>query len=62
MPLPYITDAALSIPAGAFNADGLAVLIAQGGRYGERLGCHLQRARRGRIAAGRLPDRRGRGP
>lgn len=34
MPLPYITGKALDIPAGAFNADGLAVLIAQGGRYG----------------------------
>ena len=34
MPLPYVTDQALRIPAGAFNADGLAVLAVQGARYG----------------------------
>ncbi|HEY5987167.1 MAG TPA: hypothetical protein VIV12_12455 [Streptosporangiaceae bacterium] len=33
MPLDY-TSTALDIPASAFNADGLAVLLLQGGRYG----------------------------
>jgi hypothetical protein len=34
MPLPYDTTTDLQIPAGAFNNDGLAVLLLQGGRYG----------------------------
>ena len=36
MPLPYTTEHDLDIPADAFNADGLDVLIARGGRFRSR--------------------------
>jgi hypothetical protein len=34
MPLPVASSDGLTIPAGDFNDDGLAVIILQGGRYG----------------------------
>lgn len=34
MPLPYEVTTDLDIPADAFNADGIAIVNVQGGRYG----------------------------